>query len=184
MESEGNSIKKIKNSLITLIEAKSLNEIQVKDIVSVSGVSRSTFYRHYNSIYDVVNEIENLFVEHIRNINRDYVPAKLNRNFSQSDQYITETLKFVKSEADVFLAFTGPHGDSTFTSKLQAQVREYFIGKITFHNLHLDYIRFYSEFTSTGHIAAIRFWLTECPNITPEQMSVIIAKLMFGYFFV
>ena len=43
-------------ALITLLEKKDLEYITVKEICQTAGVNRSTFYLHYESVSDLVNE--------------------------------------------------------------------------------------------------------------------------------
>ncbi len=43
----------IVDALTVLVRQKSFDKITVKDILNISGVSRSTFYRHFKDIYDL-----------------------------------------------------------------------------------------------------------------------------------
>ena len=48
------------NALIALLEVKDLEYITVKEICEKAGVNRSTFYLHYETIADLVNEATGL----------------------------------------------------------------------------------------------------------------------------
>ncbi len=54
--------KAIKNAFAELMAEKEISEITVKDIAETADVNRKTFYNYYNSVYDIVNEIENELV--------------------------------------------------------------------------------------------------------------------------
>ena len=54
--------KAIKNAFAELMPEKEISEITVKDIAETADVNRKTFYNYYNSVYDIVNEIENELV--------------------------------------------------------------------------------------------------------------------------
>lgn len=54
--------KAIKNAFAELMSEKEISEITVKDIAETADVNRKTFYNYYNSVYDIVNEIENELV--------------------------------------------------------------------------------------------------------------------------
>lgn len=43
-------------ALIHLLEAKGMEYITVKDICTQAGVNRSTFYLHYETIWDLLRE--------------------------------------------------------------------------------------------------------------------------------
>lgn len=47
-------------ALINLLNKKNIEYISIKEICDAAGVNRSTFYLHYESINDLVNEIEKL----------------------------------------------------------------------------------------------------------------------------
>lgn len=56
-----NTALRMDEALITLLEVKDLEYITVKEICEKAGVNRSTFYLHYESIDDLVNEtMENI----------------------------------------------------------------------------------------------------------------------------
>ena len=70
MENESYSVKReIKKAVMELMSGKSYMEITVTNIVTKAQVARASFYRNYNSIYDVIesiaDEIVNDFVEDV-----------------------------------------------------------------------------------------------------------------------
>ncbi len=174
---------KIRAALIECLQEKNLSQIQVKELVEHSGVSRSSFYRNYDTIYDVSNEIEQDFLSTIREINKDCIQADLT-DYETADPYILATLRFIKRNADTLLALTGPFGDPGFRDEVNKLLREFFLAKMAFHYKKADYSDFYSAFTCSGHIDAIRYWLTDRQDVTDEQMAIIVAKLMYGYFYI
>lgn len=54
--------KAIKNAFAELLSKKDISEITVTDIAEAADVNRKTFYNYYNSVYDIINEIENELV--------------------------------------------------------------------------------------------------------------------------
>ncbi|WP_240843210.1 TetR/AcrR family transcriptional regulator [Acidaminobacter sp. JC074] len=55
----------IKESLLGLLENNPLGKITIKDICIDADVNRGTFYRHYQDIYDLFEEIETEFIDKI-----------------------------------------------------------------------------------------------------------------------
>ena len=47
----------IKHALIKLLSKKDLDRITVTEVIETSGISRGTFYSHYKSLDDVINQI-------------------------------------------------------------------------------------------------------------------------------
>ena len=48
------------------LKEKSLREVKIKDIISVSGVSTRTFYQYYSDVDNLIEEIEKEFIEGYR----------------------------------------------------------------------------------------------------------------------
>lgn len=48
----------IKESLLQLLEQKPMDKIRVNELCLQSGINRATFYRHYETLQDVLQEIE------------------------------------------------------------------------------------------------------------------------------
>lgn len=63
----------IKQAFLALLEQKSVSKITVKDIVESCGVNRNTFYYHFSSIPDLVEELVSDFT---REIIKENAPVK------------------------------------------------------------------------------------------------------------
>ena len=47
----------LKNALIDIMKIKSIHLVSIKEICEEADVNRSTFYRHYNTQFDLYDEI-------------------------------------------------------------------------------------------------------------------------------
>ncbi|WP_348634967.1 TetR/AcrR family transcriptional regulator [Staphylococcus sp. GDX8P102P-2] len=57
--------KRIKNSLVTLLETHKFDLITVNQIVEEAEITRSTFYRYYDDKYNLLSEIEEEILTHL-----------------------------------------------------------------------------------------------------------------------
>ena len=48
----------IQEALIRLLEKKSIDKIKIHELCEESGINRATFYRHYETLQDILREIE------------------------------------------------------------------------------------------------------------------------------
>jgi AcrR family transcriptional regulator len=55
----------IKESLLNLLESNPLSKITIKEICNDAEINRGTFYRHYEDIYDLFEEIESEFIDQV-----------------------------------------------------------------------------------------------------------------------
>ena len=61
----------IKNSLIDLLAEKNVSKITVTELAEKAMINRKTFYRHYNTVQDVVDDIINDVISHAKKSDRD-----------------------------------------------------------------------------------------------------------------
>lgn len=61
-----NTKSQLKAALFECLKEKSLREVKIKDIISVSGVSTRTFYQYYSDVDNLIEEIEKEFIEGYR----------------------------------------------------------------------------------------------------------------------
>lgn len=81
----------LKEALIELLNKKDLNNITIKELCSLAELNRSTFYAHYQDIYQLLNEITIDMVSHIpfaEGINNYNI-----RNLEECIQYIQQNKK-------------------------------------------------------------------------------------------
>ncbi len=66
--------KVIKETLITLLNEKEINKITVSEICKIADINRTTFYRYYLDVYDLLDKIKEEFVNElliVSNTNKD-----------------------------------------------------------------------------------------------------------------
>lgn len=85
----------IKEALLRLLKEKPLDKIKVNELCAESGVNRATFYRHYETLRDVLREIETAFFQQIPH------PAKPLRNVGEARQHMETVCTFFYTHADM-----------------------------------------------------------------------------------
>ncbi len=80
----------IREAALTLLSEKNIEDISITELAERAKINRKTFYNYYQSIYQVIDEIENEAVE------------KFVSSVKESDWYDGETLDFDK----LFLSIT------------------------------------------------------------------------------
>ena len=86
-------------ALLALLEKKDIEFISVTEIAKKAGVNRSTFYLHYDNIYELLEEtIENLNKKFISSfcVNEAFQVRSKNEAFLLSDEMLYAYLNFVK----------------------------------------------------------------------------------------
>lgn len=97
-------------ALISLLKKKPLAYITVSEICKAAGVNRSTFYLHYESIGDLLNETTRYLLDDFRGYYSDDMKAALyglkDRDPDElifiTDEYLTPYLTYIRDHKEVF----------------------------------------------------------------------------------
>ncbi len=83
--------KAIKEAFAVLMyEKKTLSNITVKELVSIAGITRSSFYTHYDNIYEVAGDIQ---TETMEILQKNIEDLKSTKDFDHALDAITDYLK-------------------------------------------------------------------------------------------
>ncbi len=171
-------------ALIALLEVKDLEYITVKEICEKAGVNRSTFYLHYETIADLVNEaMENVnrrFLSYFKQNEEDFVREINNRKLEDlvfiTQDYLRPYLQFVSENKKVYRAsFRNPNEMQADTryKNLKKYVFEPILKKFSIPEIRWQYyIAYYIE----GTIAIIKEWLNRDCQDSVETIAAIIEE--------
>ncbi len=173
---------RMNEALISLLEKKDLEFITVKEICETAGVNRSTFYLHYETISDLMNEtvemVDKRFLSYFSQCERDVLPemngADLKELVLVSRAYLLPYLRFIRDNKHVYrAAFRNPAG-------MQAYARyEYLKNHILGPSLARFQISpesrpYYIAYYVEGIIAIVKEWLRRDCIDEVESISDII----------
>ena len=173
---------RMNEALISLLEKKDLEFITVKEICETAGVNRSTFYLHYETISDLMNEtvemVDKRFLSYFSQRERDALSemngADLKELVLVSRAYLLPYLRFLRDNKHVYrAAFRNPAG-------MQAYARyEYLKNHILGPSLARFQISpesrpYYIAYYGEGIIAIVKEWLRRDCIDEVESISDII----------
>lgn len=173
---------RMNEALISLLEKKDLEFITVKEICETAGVNRSTFYLHYETISDLMNEtvemVDKRFLSYFSQRGRDALSkmngADLKELVLVSRAYLLPYLRFIRDNKHVYrAAFRNPAG-------MQAYARyEYLKNHILGPSLARFQISpesrpYYIAYYVEGIIAIVKEWLRRDCIDEVESISDII----------
>ena len=115
--------KAIQNALMQLNVTKRINEITVTDVTQAADINRSTFYLHYNSVYEVLADIETTTTDTMFEIVNKFDPVQLPLN-----PY--PLLKALTEEAEVDPPFGRFISDSKISTTFLPKLKKCFTDKV------------------------------------------------------
>lgn len=179
-------------ALIQLLENKDLEYITVKEICGKAGVNRSTFYLHYETIDDLMNEVientDKCFFSYFQN-NADDLVGQISKSdlkdliFITSD-FLQPYLTFIKEHKQIFRAsFRNPkvmQVDIRF-GNMKKYVIEPIMSRFSIPDEDRRYlISYYIQ----GIIAIINEWvMSDCQDSIDKIIKIIdyCVRPMYGF---
>ncbi len=171
-------------ALIALLEVKDLEYITVKEICEKAGVNRSTFYLHYETVADLVNEaMENVnkrFLACFTQSEVDFADKikskKLDDLILITQDYLIPYLKFIRENKKIYRAsFRNPNEMQANTRyrSLKKYILEPILKKFEVPEICWQYyIAYYIE----GIMAIIKEWLNNDCQDSAETIADIIEE--------
>lgn len=173
----------LKNALIDLLLTKDAEKITAVDLARKAEVSRATLYRYYDSVDEVLREIEDGFLEGMRDCSRYYISSPFDmKHLDRPNPALVAIADYHKENSRIYLAMSGSHGDQRFVYRTHKFIREFYCGKLAYEGLVRNDLDVYMEFALAGNDAVIRYWLEKRPDISSEDVAVILQKILYGPF--
>ena len=167
----------LQNALVDLMLEKAVGKISVKELTQKADVNRSTFYLHYLDIYDMLEQMENEFVETIQGFFHDFftplptsMPLTLFVNISEwLEQDKVYYVKLLRGSASGYIF-----------EELESRIRDEFLTLL--YLIFLDEesldLRTRVNFTVSGTVGVLRMWVMEGGNISLVELSETIDDIL------
>lgn len=161
------SVERIENVFIDLLQNKELNKISVSDICKKAGLNRTTFYANYDDIYDLADSIRDKLENSFSEIYHTEINDGFNsHNYLKLFNHIKENQGFYKTYFK--LGYDNNYKIISFDTNL---------AKLHFKNRFIEY---HMEFFKSGITKIIKMWLENGCKESPEDMYEIIKSEYYG----
>lgn len=151
-------------AFIELLEFRSFEEISVKEIVTKAGISRSTFYLHFQDKYELMENIR----DYITSEFISYYDSEQNGD-SISSQVSTITLKICNHVYKYRRVYQHEFERPEFIQRLSNALSD------KFWRIYAD--RGYAVFASFGTIGFLSMWVKDQFQINPEEAARQLMKI-------
>lgn len=160
----------LKNSLIELMGSKPINKITIKELCINADVNRSTFYLYYTDQLDLLKEIEDELLSHLKKhldkMDSDYGTIS----------YLDAMLSYIMENADIFRTLLCHQESPSF----QSTFVQFSLTSMT-KNLEIDcsdiFLTYVYEFLLMGCLSMIKKWIEADFNLSCREMAGLIFHL-------
>lgn len=155
---------------------KPISKISVKDICTLAGYNRGTFYRYYRDVYEVLESIENEILEQFSK--RFAQIARCSRKMD-----IAGLVKYTLAPCSVYNKYLavmlGENGDPAFQKKLRESTKDLLRSQIALKYQELDAAgEFALEFCVSGILSCTRMWYEQDSGMDINQFITIMLALL------
>ena len=158
----------LKQSLIDLMRNKSIHDISIKEICEGADINRSTFYRHYNTQFDLCDEILEDISESISSIYQNCLGATYS-----TQGFIAEVLKYIEQNRDTFLVLLSGNS-SVSVGETFNRFTNRFIDPGNTSELTVYIV----QFVAAGMTSFIWTWLNKENRRSAEDVALVISSVM------
>lgn len=166
------SAQKIINGLTQCLSVKMMSEISVSDIATASNVSRSSFYRSFDTPVDVLSYACDQVLDMLL---RDYAGIDLEKR----DELVLFSLKYWKQHSQILEALANCDRMDIIQRTLVNHGGEFLTNEIG--KLHDEFSKEEMEYLSKGVAAlltsTLQVWIQHGRKETPEELFVLYRKI-------
>lgn len=161
----------IREALLKMLKTCNINKISIRELCQVAGINRTTFYNHYGSQYDVLNEIANMYIQSTSCtvINDLSVGKSIDESLTQVLQYIKDNLEFVK------LLLSQDNYDLITNITTSLPKFDDMVMKHLPQNMDLEEKKAIASYVQYGTVRLLKEWiLSDCVKSPKEEAKLII----------
>lgn len=182
MNNQDLRVQRTKKALITtfsdLLETKSFDNITIQDLCEKANVRRSTFYRHFNDKYDLLNHIVGTLIEYFRTLHLPEIDPKDPRQFF--NKFMKDILFFISDNKTMVKSVISINIYSEVYQILYNQIYAVVKRQIEFDKqigqFYIDEF-IYGEFLAGGILSVILNWIQYGQQSIDDVSSDIVTMI-------
>ena len=163
--------RQIQNTFMELFSERQIHQITVKQICEQVGIARTTFYNYFSDIYEVLESIEDLLIDDLKEINRNFFSQDFHGCGRDDFDYFYTTLTYIRENDYWFRVLLNKSKDGLFIYKWKKIIREDFAMKYRYEKIRLENEDLVLEMIASGVIGAYMYWVNNFENISVEAVA-------------
>ena len=168
----------IREALTEMLALKPVGKITVQELIDRANICRTTFYAHYEDIYDLLGEVEEDILSEIRTglEELDQAPIRVEKQYPAIEAVVEVYARHEK----LIRLLNGPNGDPGFDARLQdtiydvtRQLRRIKEGDAFDEERH----RLYSCYVISGGISVLNRMISANLPIDPKEAGRVLGAM-------
>lgn len=146
--------------LVDMMEDKSFFDINVKEFTQFAGIGRSTFYWHFESLYDVLQKVENDFIDGLLPEQQVAQTARVGKPEALTAA-LASKVAYIERNKRLLRILVSENGDPSFAARIINRNKRIVRGSLE-QNRTVNHakIEVMAEYISAGQFQALTWWVT------------------------
>ncbi len=156
----------IQNVFLELLKEKPIAKITVKEICERAEINRSTFYKHYQDVYDLMEKLENEAIEAFEELLDSYAQDK-------NKPAIVTLLTSLRENRELLLPLITNSSKDEFMNRLTAVCSEYALSHLTSEKNYMSNPKQAAVYAylAGGTSSIISNWMQSGTQESPQQVA-------------
>lgn len=166
--------KDIMDAFWELYKAKDISKISVREICELAGYHRTTFYAHFNDVYDVLEQLERSLIP-----SYELIAKKLGSSYEtlNLEHFVQMLLELFQINGEYLRILLGQRRDPYLKDRVKEIIRPIFLQYVKPEQLSEAYIQYIFEYHVSGVLAVIGFWFENGNDITKEELMNLLLSI-------
>lgn len=176
----------LRQALVELMEERGLEAITVNDLCVRAGLTRGTFYNHYQDKDALLGAFEAEVLSDLAEFERRLGALDVADVVSHIVQkkplpFLVELFDYLRSQGDFLHAVLGPGGDVRFAPRLRDTLCTQIVESVL-HEQYRDnptaFVGYYVAFYASAYLGVITRWLDTGMPEASDEMALISQRLL------
>lgn len=172
--------KAIREAFAQLLAEKQLSQITVKELSEKALINRNTFYAHYESVYSLMDSIENEMVSDLMNV-IDTMEEKEPVEHSEDAKWVFEWItQKIYTDYDYYRYLIQSTSQGHLLEKIKNATKSRLLDVLQKkYYLNREISDYMVEFCTAGMLAVYQCWFKSEHKYSPKRISTLIANAAF-----
>lgn len=162
----------IREAMLALLENRSIQDITVRELCDAAGVNRTTFYNHYDGVYEVLGEIEENFLMQLAG------EGDPTHGQFELPQHIERLCEKLLKNKDIALLLLTNNADPNFSAKLMKLQACGPVWSETAGSYSQAEYELLAQFISGGAYTMVCHWLESGCQQSPKQIAALLTRVI------
>ncbi|MDC7219464.1 MAG: TetR/AcrR family transcriptional regulator [Spirochaetales bacterium] len=165
----------IMEALKQLMKEKAVEQVSVSEITRLALISRSTFYAHYESVFSVLDELEeDLMNQMVELMEKTEISTLSDDPFPFSKQMS----KLIYENIDIYQYIINSPRPNNLENKIREMSKANFLDSVAEKmNVSHEEATLMGEFTAAGTEAVYKYWFNSDRTMSLDEVSRLVARM-------